>query len=309
MKHVSLPAHSARSLPNNRPLIGTSEALERLRADIGITAPTNMTVLIQGERGTGKELVAREIHMQSNRASGPFIRVNCASLPETLVETELFGCEKGAFTNAEFRKGRFEQADGGTLLLDEVGELSLIAQPKLLRVLETREVDRVGGQRPIPIDFRLIVSTNRDLAEMARAHQFREDLYDRLTMDIVRTPPLRERLDDIPILRRISDPAVCTRGQARCNGCFTTGSRSVPDLLVARQHQRIRECDPAGGLQGGRKPSSWKIYRRISRKKRWRRRPNWGIFTSSWTSTRARSFSPRLRSAAATGPAPQGDSG
>ncbi len=168
--------------------------------EIDSTAQTDLTVIIQGERGTGKELVAREIHLKSSRAAGPFIRVNCASLPETLVETELFGCERGAFTGAEFRKGRFEQAHGGTLLLDEIGELSLSAQPKLLRVLETREVDRVGGQRPVPADFRLIVSTNRDLKEMVRTGKFREDLYDRLNMDSIRTPPLRERLDDVPVL-------------------------------------------------------------------------------------------------------------
>jgi transcriptional regulator with PAS, ATPase and Fis domain len=126
--------------------------------------------------------------------------VNCAGLPDTLVETELFGCEKGAFTGAEFRKGRFEQAHRGTLRLDEVGELSILAQPKLLRVIETREVDRVGGQRPIPVDFRLIVSTNRDLEEMTRTHKFREDLYDRLNMDAIHLPPLRQRRDDIPTL-------------------------------------------------------------------------------------------------------------
>src|SRR2546430_302406 len=143
-----------------RPLIGWSPAMEDLRTEIATTAPTDMTVVIEGERGTGKELVAREIHLQSSRARGPFVRVNCASLPSTLVETELFGCERGAFTGAEFRKGRFEQAHTGTLLLDEIGELSMTAQPKLLRVIETREIDRVGGQRPVPVHFRLIVSTN-----------------------------------------------------------------------------------------------------------------------------------------------------
>jgi transcriptional regulator with PAS, ATPase and Fis domain len=174
--------------------------MEELREKIESTAPTNMTVMVRGERGTGKELVAHEIHMKSSRSSGPFVRVNCASLPETLVESELFGCEKGAFTGAERRAGRFEQAHGGTLLLDEIGELSILAQPKLLRVLETHEVDRVGGQKPVKVDFRLIVSTNRDLEEMARTGKFREDLYDRLAMDSIRIPPLRERRSDIPFL-------------------------------------------------------------------------------------------------------------
>ncbi len=125
--------------------------------------------------------------------------MNCAGLSETLVETELFGCEKGAFTGAVFRTGRFEQAHGGTLFLDEVGELSPLPQPKLLRVVETLEVDRVGGQRPIPVDFRLVVATNRNLEEMVRAGKFRDDLYDRLNMDSIRLPPLRERLEDIPL--------------------------------------------------------------------------------------------------------------
>jgi transcriptional regulator with PAS, ATPase and Fis domain len=187
-------------LKHSRPLIGWSEPMERLRLEILRTAPTNMTVMIRGERGTGKELVAREIHLRSPRASGPFVGMNCAGLPENLVDTELFGCEKGAFTGAEFRKGRFEQANGGTLLLDEVAELSLAAQAKLLRVLETREVDRVGGQRPIPVDIRLIVATNNNLEEMSRTRKFRDDLYDRLNMDLIRTPPLRERIEDIPVL-------------------------------------------------------------------------------------------------------------
>jgi transcriptional regulator with PAS, ATPase and Fis domain len=187
-------------LNHHRPLIGWSATMEEMRADIEKTASTGLTVMIRGERGTGKELVAREIHMKSNRAGGPFVCVNCASLQDTLIEAELFGCERGAFTGAEFRKGKFELAHGGTLFLDEVGELSLQAQPKLLRVVETLEVDRVGGQRPVPVDIRLVVATNRDLEEMARAQKFREDLYDRLNMDTIRTPPLRERLDDIPIL-------------------------------------------------------------------------------------------------------------
>src|SRR5712691_5015397 len=184
--------------PQTRPLIGWGEKMQGTRVEIETMAPTNMNVMIRGERGTGKELVAQEIHLKSNRATGPFISVNCASLPETLIETELFGCEKGAFTGSEFRKGRFEQAHGGTLLLDEIGEFSMAVQPKLLRVLQEREVDRVGGKTPIPVDFRLIVSTNRNLEEMTRTGKFREDLYDRLNMDSIRVPPLRERLDDIP---------------------------------------------------------------------------------------------------------------
>jgi transcriptional regulator with PAS, ATPase and Fis domain len=210
-----------------RPLIGWSDAMQDLRAHILRMAPTDMTLMIRGERGTGKELVAGELHLKSNRATGPFIRLNCAGLPETLVESELFGCEKGAFTGAEFRKGRFEQADGGTLMLDEVGDLSITAQPKLLRVLETREVDRVGGRRPIPVDFRLIVATNRNLEEMARTAKFREDLYDRLNMDIIHTPPLRDRLDDIPVLAEYFIGEYVPKARRQVTGV----SQPVLDLL------------------------------------------------------------------------------
>ena len=174
--------------------------MQALRADVRAVAPTDLTVVIQGERGTGKELVANEIHLQSERANAAFVKLNCASLTESLAETELFGCEKGAFTGAEFRKGPFEQAHAGTLFLDEIGELPLRIQAKFLRVVETREVNRVGGRGSIPVNFRLIVATNRDLKEMARAQKFRADLYDRLNMATIRTPPLRQRLDDIPLI-------------------------------------------------------------------------------------------------------------
>jgi Nif-specific regulatory protein len=183
-----------------RPLMGWSKKMQQTRAEIELTARTNMTIMIRGEPGTGKELVAQEIHAKSKRANGPFVKVNCAALPEPLIETELFGCEKGAYTGAVPRKGRFELADGGTLFLDEVGELNVTSQPKLLRVLETHEVDRIGGQRPVRADFRLIVATNQDLENMIRTKRFRADLYERLNMDSIWTAPLRERLEDIPLL-------------------------------------------------------------------------------------------------------------
>ena len=182
------------------PLIGCSAKAEEMRDQVRNVACTNLTVMILGERGTGKDLVANEIHLKSNRA-GDFVRVNCAGLPEELVDTELFGCEKGAYTGAlQARKGKFEQAHCGTIFLDEVAELSLRTQPKLLHVTEARAIDRVGGQRSIPVDFRLIVATNRNLAEMTRQGRFREDLYDRLNMDIIHVPALRERMEDIPLL-------------------------------------------------------------------------------------------------------------
>jgi len=184
----------------NRPLIGCSAKLEEVRDEINRIAPTSAPVLIRGESGTGKDLVALEIHLRSERADGPFIKVNCGALPDDLIESELFGCEKSAFTGAAFRKGKFEQADKGTIFLDEIAELSMRAQAKLLQVTETPTIDRLGGQRPIPVDFRLIVATNKNLEDMIRNGGFRSDLYYRLNMDLIRTPPLRERLDDIPLL-------------------------------------------------------------------------------------------------------------
>jgi len=171
-----------------------------LRGEVEQIACTDLTVMIRGEKGTGKDVVAREIYRRSNRAAGPFVRVNCASVPDELAESELFGCEKGAFTGAESRPGKFEQANGGTIFLDEVGELSMKIQPKLLHVTETLAVDRIGGRKPIPVDFRLIVATNRNLEEMVRQGKFRDDLYDRLNVVSIGVPPLRARMEDIPLL-------------------------------------------------------------------------------------------------------------
>ena len=188
-------------IPSAQSLLGISEAIEELRQTINLVAPADLSVLIQGETGTGKELVARAIHDSSRRARGPLIDVNCASLPESLAEAELFGHEKGAFTGADRpRKGHFEQAHGGTVFLDEVGELSPQLQPKLLRVLELREVRRIGSAYSVAVDFRLIMATHRNLEDMIRAGNFREDLYHRMNVCSVRKPALRERTDDILVL-------------------------------------------------------------------------------------------------------------
>ena len=164
-------------------------------------AESSATVLIEAESGTGKELLARMIHERSPRRAKPFVAVNCAALPENLLESELFGYEKGSFTGAAVSKpGKFELAEGGTLLLDEIGEMAPILQAKLLRVLQEKEVDRIGGRAPVPIDVRVIATTNRDLKSLARQGEFREDLYYRLNVVCLGIPPLRERIGDIPLL-------------------------------------------------------------------------------------------------------------
>jgi DNA-binding NtrC family response regulator len=188
-------------LRNERQIIGESPVMRRLLQTIATAAPTRATVLLQGESGTGKELVARAIHDQSDRAGQPFIKLNCAALPEGLVESALFGHEKGAFTGAIKRvNGAFERAHGGTLLLDEISEMRLDLQAKLLRVLQEQEFERVGGTSAIKVDVRIIATTNRDLAAEAEAGRFRRDLFFRLSVIPIRIPPLRERAEDIPLL-------------------------------------------------------------------------------------------------------------
>jgi two-component system response regulator HydG len=182
-------------------VIGTSPAFQRMMTLIEQVAPSSATALIQGESGTGKELAARAIHERSARRSGPFVAVNCAALPETLLESELFGYEKGAFTGATGRKeGRFELADGGTLFLDEVADLSAVTQPKILRVLQEGEFERVGGTKTLRVDVRIVAATNQELARLVRERRFREDLYYRLNVITITVPPLRDRREDIPVL-------------------------------------------------------------------------------------------------------------
>ncbi|NTU81415.1 MAG: sigma-54-dependent Fis family transcriptional regulator [Chloroflexales bacterium] len=182
-------------------LIGRSGAMQQVYKLIGRVANSDATVLITGESGTGKELVAQVLHRSSNRREGPFVAVNCAALPETLLESELFGHEKGSFTGAMAqRKGRFEQATRGTIFLDEIGEISPATQKKLLRVLQERTFERVGGNAPIKADVRVLAATNRDLLEETRNGTFREDLYYRLNVVNINMPSLRERKEDIPVL-------------------------------------------------------------------------------------------------------------
>jgi DNA-binding NtrC family response regulator len=182
-------------------VVGSSAALQHAIEQVRSVATSNATVLLLGETGTGKELFAQMIHQASNRAKGPFMAVHCAAIPANLLESELFGHEKGSFTGAnERRVGRFESADGGTLFLDEIGEIDATTQIKLLRFLETRSVERLGSHKPIALDLRLVCATNRDLLQMVKEGKFREDLYYRLSVVPLRMPPLRERPDDIPLL-------------------------------------------------------------------------------------------------------------
>ena len=206
-------------------LIGNSGPIRRVYEQVTQVAPTNTTVMLRGESGTGKELIAHAIHYNSPRKNGPFVKVNCAALPETLIESELFGYEKGAFTGAHSqKKGRFELAEGGTLFLDEIGDLNASTAVKLLRVLQEREFDRLGGTRTVKADVRLIVATNKDLEKAIAAGTFREDLYYRLNVFAIFVPPLRERKSDALLLadhflekyssqhgkniKRISTPAI-----------------------------------------------------------------------------------------------------
>jgi DNA-binding NtrC family response regulator len=184
-------------------IVGESPPMRKVMELAEHVANTDVTVLIRGESGTGKELIARAIHANSRRRYAPIIAVNCGALPETLLESELFGHEKGAFTGAQYRrKGRLEMADGGTLFLDEVGSISLKTQVDLLRVLETKEFTRIGGQRPVTVDFRVICATNEDLEKAVAEGRFREDFYYRINVFTIEAPPLRARRSDIPLLAR-----------------------------------------------------------------------------------------------------------
>ena len=191
-------------------MIGKSKAIEKVKEIVEKVAPTDARVMITGSNGTGKELVARSLHDNSKRASGPFIEVNCAAIPSELIESELFGHEKGAFTSAiKQRKGKFEQADGGTIFLDEIGDMSLSAQAKVLRALQENKISRVGSDKDINVNVRVVAATNKNLKEEIDNSQFREDLYHRLSVILIHVPSLNERLDDIPLLAAHFNQLIC----------------------------------------------------------------------------------------------------
>ena len=192
-------------------MIGASAALQQVRDMIDRVAPTEARVLITGRNGTGKELVARWLHEKSNRASGPFVEVNCAAIPSELIESELFGHEKGSFTSAyKDRKGKFEQAQGGTLFLDEIGDMSLSAQAKVLRALQESKISRVGSDKEIKVDVRIVAATNKNLREEIERGNFREDLYHRLSVILIDVPALNDRIEDIPLLVNHFNEQICS---------------------------------------------------------------------------------------------------
>lgn len=196
-KVLTQKAHGAQS----HHIVGTSDAIKEILTMVETVAPTDARVLITGPNGSGKELVARQVHNQSARSEGPFVEVNCAAIPSELIESELFGHEKGAFTSAvSQRKGKFEQAQGGTLFLDEVGDMSPSAQAKVLRALQEHKITRVGSDKDIAVDVRVVAATNKDLKEAIESNEFREDLYHRLAVVPIHVPSLAARADDIPLL-------------------------------------------------------------------------------------------------------------
>ena len=247
-------ARRARSGPVE-PIVGTSPAIERVKTLIGKVAPSEARVLITGENGTGKELVARWMHAKSNRMSAPFVEVNCAAIPSELIESELFGHERGAFTSAiKQRRGKFEQADGGTLFMDEIGDMSLAAQAKVLRALQENKICRVGSDKDIDVDVRVLAATNKDLKEEIRKHNFREDLYHRLAVVVVQVPALRDRTEDIPLLvnhflrliaaeygttvKKIDDDALAALGDMPWTGNIRE-LRNVVERLTILSEERI----------------------------------------------------------------------
>ena len=220
-------------------MIGESAPMRNIREMIAKVAPTDARVLVTGPNGSGKELVARNLHQLSGRSAMPFIEVNCAAIPGELIESELFGHEKGSFTSAiKQHKGKFEQADGGTLFLDEIGDMSLAAQAKVLRVLQEKKLSRVGSDKDITVDVRVVAATNKDLAEEIRAGNFREDLYHRLSVIEIKVPSLNERREDIPALIAFFLKKYTDGGKAR------SFSPEAVDLLMRKDWRgNIRELD------------------------------------------------------------------
>ncbi len=238
-------------------ILGTSPSLRRVLQQIETAAPTDSTVLIQGETGTGKELAARAIHQLSRRKNATFVKLNCSAIPAGLIESELLGHEKGAFTGALGQRiGRFELADRGTLFLDEIGDLPLELQPKLLRVLQDGQFERLGGSRTMQSDFRLVAATNRDLRSMVGEQQFRMDLYYRVNVFPITIPPLRERREDIPTLVRYFVQEFATRMRKEIETIPVEAMEALVKYSSARQHPGASECSGAVGDPDVRKKTA-----------------------------------------------------
>jgi DNA-binding NtrC family response regulator len=219
-------------------MIGESEPIRKIKDMIERVAPTDARVLVTGANGTGKELVARWIHEKSERAAAPFIEVNCAAIPSELIESELFGHEKGAFTSAiKDRKGKFEQANGGTLFLDEIGDMSLSAQSKVLRALQENKITRVGGDKDIKVDVRIVAATNKDLRAEIENHNFREDLYHRLSVILIHVPSLNNRKDDIPLLADHFMSLICSE------------HGMIPKIITSAAIEELKNIDWTGNIR------------------------------------------------------------
>ena len=259
-------------------LVGESGPIKRLVEQISRAAKSSASVLVTGERGTGKELVARAIHQLSPRAKGPLEKLNCAALPSELIESELFGHEAGAFTGAtKQRRGKFERAQGGTLFLDEIGDMPLAAQAKLLRVLQEKEIERVGGSETIKVDTRVVAATNRDLVKASETDAFRADLYDRLNVVPLHIPPLRSRREDVPLLARhflelaaksndrpgmrVEDEAIQTLVAYSFPGNVRELRNLCERLVILTPDDVIRAADVRNCLPGGTGPKAQGLYR------------------------------------------------
>jgi len=228
-----------KKITGHNTIVGESASIQKVKDMIDKVAPTDARVLITGSNGTGKELVARDLHEKSSRASGPFVEVNCAAIPSELIESELFGHEKGAFTSAhKQRKGKFEQAQGGTIFLDEIGDMSLAAQAKVLRALQEHKISRVGSDKDINIDVRVFAATNKDLKVEIDSKTFREDLYHRLSVILIQVPTLNERLEDIPVLADFFIEQICGEyGQPK----KTISNEAIAELKKIQWTGNIRE--------------------------------------------------------------------
>ena len=271
-----------RKVTKTREIIGDSPAIQKIKETIERVAPTDARVLITGDNGTGKELVARWIHEKSNRANGPLIEVNCAAIPSELIESELFGHEKGAFTSAiKQRIGKFESANGGTLFLDEIGDMSQSAQAKVLRALRENKITRVGGDKEIPVDVRVVAATNKDLIKEVENNTFRLDLYHRLSVILIHVPSLNDRTDDIPLLSERFVKEICEdygvpkkvitpKAMMEIMNINFTGNirelRNVIERLVILSEQKITEEDVVNYAQSPKSGGSPKdLYERFEK--------------------------------------------